>query len=103
VCSPIRNPLPRSMRMTMSFGSSKAATAVARALSRRAKVSEPPFAWSQIRGPWFENCLATLEDREDGLVLLWQAGVVDEAAPRDENGNPKPRLEQVASVLVRTT
>jgi hypothetical protein len=101
VCSPIRNPLPRAMRVTMSFGSSKAATAVGRALSRRAKVPEPPFAWSQIRGPWFENCLATLEDREDGLALLWQAGVVDDDAPRDENGNPKPRLEQVASVLVR--
>ena len=101
VCSPIRNPLPRVMRVTMSFGSSKAATAIGRALSRSAKVPEPPVEWGTIAGPWFENCIATLEDREDGLAMRWEAGVIDPGAPKDRNGNPEPRLEKVSSVLIR--
>jgi hypothetical protein len=101
VCSPIRNPLPRAMRATMSFGSSRPAVAIGRALSRAAKVPEPPFEWDITEGPWFENCLATLEDREDGLAMQWEAGVIDPGAPKDRNGNPEPRLTKVSSVLIR--
>jgi hypothetical protein len=94
VCSPIRNPLPRAMRVTMSFGSSRIATAIGRALSRSAKVPDPPFGWEHIRGPWFDNCIAGLEEREDGLALTWETGVVTD--PDDRH----PRLEIVASELV---
>ena len=93
VCSPIRNPLPRGMRVAMSFGSSRIATAIGRALSRSAKVPEPPFQWQHIRGPWFDNCIATLEDRDDGLLLTWETGVL-----RDPGADP--RLSTVASTLV---
>ncbi len=94
VCSPIRNPLPRFMRVTMSFGSSKVAVAIGRMLSRAAKVPPPPFEWQQTQGPWFDNCIATLEDRPDGLLLTWEKGVVH------DGDDLHPRLEQVASVLV---
>ncbi len=95
VCSPIRNPLPRVMRVTMSFGSSRVAVAIGRLLSRSARVPDPPFEWAQTDGPWFENSIATLEEREDGLALTWEAGVV--------HGGDElhPRLETVARVLVR--
>jgi hypothetical protein len=103
VCSPIRNPLPRFMRATMSFGSTRPAVVVGRALARWAKVPEPPIVWRNESGPWFENCIATLEDCEGGLAMTWEAGVVPDGADTDDHGNPVPRLERVASVLVRPT
>jgi hypothetical protein len=81
------------MRVAMSFGSSRIATAIGRALSRSAKVPEPPFHWQHIRGPWFDNCIATLEDRDDGLLLTWETGVL-----RDPGADP--RLTTVATTLV---
>ena len=100
VCSPIRNPLPRFMRATMAFGSTRPAIGFAGWLARRAKVPPPPAEWQTVSGPWFDNCIATLEDREDGLLLQWDAGVVDEDAPEDRDGNPEPRLTKVASVVI---
>ena len=101
VCSPIRNPLPRAMRVTMSFGSSRIATGIGRALARSAKLPEQPFGWGHIAGPWFDNCIATLEETDDGLALQWEAGVIDPGAPVDANGNPEPRLRKVASLVDR--
>jgi hypothetical protein len=93
VCSPIRNPLSRGMRMAMSAVASALTLPVGRRLSRAAKVPPPPFEWGTVAGPWFDNSVATLEDGDDGLVLTWETGVV--------HGDPqRPRLEQVARVVV---
>lgn len=94
VCSPIRNPLPRVMRSfgaVMSYGLAAPIGALA---ARSAKVPDPPFRWSGIKGPWFDNNLACLEVVPEGLKLWWQRGVVD------GGDNLNPRLERVAELTV---
>ncbi|MEV7457140.1 alkaline phosphatase D family protein [Pseudarthrobacter oxydans] len=94
VCSPIRNPLPRVMRSfgaVMSYG---LATPIGALAARSAKVPDPPFRWSGIKGPWFDNNLACLEVVPEGLKLWWQRGVVE------GGDNLNPRLERVAELTV---
>ena len=94
VCSPVRNPLPRFLRwfaVVMSYG---LATPIGAAAARSVKVPDPPFHWKTVKGPWFDNNLAMLEDGEDGLTMTWSTGVIDHG---DEL---HPRLEEVASVTV---
>ncbi|WP_457973534.1 alkaline phosphatase D family protein [Arthrobacter sp. D1-17] len=94
VCSPIRNPLPRLMRSFGAIMSYGLAVPVGALVARSARVPDPPFRWSRVRGPWFDNNLACLEVSDDGLSLWWQTGVVDDG---DELN---PRLENVASLTV---
>jgi hypothetical protein len=94
VCSPIRNPLPRLLRSfgaVMSYGF---ATPIGALAARSAKVPDPPFRWSGVKGPWFDNNLACLEVAPGGLKLWWQKGVVD------GGDNLHPRLERVADITV---
>lgn len=94
VCSPIRNPLPivlRSFTAVLSYGVSTRLSAM---LSRSARVPPPPFRWSGVTGPWFDNCLATLSDTPEGLRLTWMTGVVD-------GGDPwHPTFTERASITV---
>ncbi len=94
VCSPIRNPLPRFMRSVTAFLSYGLAAPMGALVARSAKVQKPPFSWRPIRGPWFDNNLATLEDTEQGLKLWWETGVVD------GSDHANPRLEEVATVMI---
>ncbi|MGZ4661350.1 MAG: alkaline phosphatase D family protein [Arthrobacter sp.] len=94
VSSPIRNPLPRLMRSFAAVMSYGLATPVGVLVARSAKVPDPPFRWSGIRGPWFDNNLACLEATPEGLKLWWQTGVVD------GGDHLHPRLERVATVTV---
>jgi hypothetical protein len=94
VCSPVRNPLPRVLRwfaVVMSYG---VATPVGALAARSAKVPDPPFRWSTVKGPWFDNNLALLQDDPEGLAMTWHRGVVEGGREHD------PRLEEVASILV---
>ena len=94
VCSPVRNPLPRFLRwfaVAMSYG---VATPLGAAAARSVKVPDPPFRWKTVKGPWFDNNLALLQDGSDGLTMTWHTGVVDRG---DEL---HPRLEEVASITV---
>ena len=77
VCSPIRNPLPRSMRFATAVLSYGVAGVLGRVASRSTHVPEPPFRWKRVRGPWFDNNLATAEVGEQGLRLWWARGDVD--------------------------
>jgi hypothetical protein len=94
VCSPVRNPLPRFLRwfaVVMSYG---LATPVGAAAARSVKVPDAPFEWHTVKGPWFDNNLALLQDGADGLRLTWHRGVVERGDERN------PRLEEVASITV---
>jgi hypothetical protein len=96
VCSPIRNPLPRTMRFAtavLSYGLAGPMGAVA---ARSTHVPDPPFRWGLLRGPWFDNNIALLEDRAaQGLAMTWFTGVV-------EGGDHEhPGLERVATTTVR--
>jgi hypothetical protein len=94
VCSPVRNPLPIVMRwfsVVMSYGLARPVGAV---VARSAKVPDPPFDWSTLKGPWFDNNLSVLQDTPQGLELTWHKGVV-------ENGNERhPRIEEVSRIVV---
>ncbi|HEU4512256.1 MAG TPA: alkaline phosphatase D family protein [Nocardioidaceae bacterium] len=96
VCSPIRNPLPRAMRFATAILSYGLAGPMGAVAARSAHVPDPPFSWGLLRGPWFDNNLALLEDRgPEGLALSWWTGAVE------HGDNQNPVLEQVATVLVR--
>ena len=95
VCSPqFRNPLPRFLRYfaaAMAFGP---AVPFGAWMARVAKVPNPPFRWDVIKGPWFDNNLAILEDTGDGLALSWLTGVVE------DGDQMHPRLDSVAEATL---
>ena len=94
VCSPIRNPLPRLFRLATAASSYPVAGLVGMAASRSAKVPDPPFRWRRVKGPWFDNNLATLEVQAQGLEMWWATGTV-----RDHR-HDRPTLDRVATVRV---
>jgi hypothetical protein len=61
VCSPIRNPLARTVRLLNGIASFAIAGLVGRALARTAGVPKPAFGWRIPRGPFFHNSLGTLD------------------------------------------
>ena len=63
-------------------------------VARSAKVPELPVRWNMVKGPWFDNNLATLEVRDRGLHMWWATGVVEDGE------HERPRLVEVASVDV---
>jgi len=96
VCSPIRNPLPRLLRSfsaVLSYGASRRLCGL---LSRSAQVPEPPFRWSGVIGPWFDNCLASLRVTDSGVRLSWEAGVV----PVDGQDHTLPGIQTVADITL---
>ncbi|MFI6510251.1 alkaline phosphatase D family protein [Streptosporangium sp. NPDC050855] len=60
VCSPIRNPLSRTLRLANIFAQFGIASLVGRLLSRTVKIPRPPFKWRITNGPWFSNAVAVL-------------------------------------------
>ncbi|PCC27567.1 glycoside hydrolase [Glutamicibacter sp. BW80] len=94
VCSPIRNPLPRFMRYFAAALALGPAVPFGAWMARRAHVPAPPFRWNGIKGPWFDNNLAILEDTEDGLVISWVTGVVEHG----DHLHPKLETVEVAAI-----
>jgi len=95
VCSPIRNPLKRRMRFATAALSYGVAGPIGKVVSRSAKVPHAPFSWHNVAGPWFDNSIAVLEDRPNGLLIRWLVGVVD------GHDDARPRLRAVAEELIR--
>jgi phosphodiesterase/alkaline phosphatase D-like protein len=92
VCSPIRNPLPRKMRFATAASSYGVAGPIGHVVARSAKVADSPLGWDLLKGPWFDNNLATLEVTDDGLRMWWATGeLVD-------GDHDRPRLKGVADV-----
>ena len=76
VCSPIRNPLPRKVRIAQAFLGKRLAKPMELVVRHTDKVPTAPYPWTVTHGPWFDNTLATLEVRGRGLVVRWDAGEV---------------------------
>jgi hypothetical protein len=94
VCSPIRNPLARIFRFATAGLAYGVAAPIGHVVASSAKVPEAPVAWRLLKGPWFDNNLATLEVNRSGLRMWWATGVVD------GDDHDHPRLVQVAEVVV---
>ena len=94
VCSPIRNPLPRVLRFVTAIFAYPVAGFLGRLAARSARVPDAPFRWRKVDGPWFDNAIATLEDRPEGLVMRWETGEVHDDLDR-------PELVPVAEVTLR--
>jgi hypothetical protein len=94
VCSPIRNPLSRGVRIGQAFLGKSLARPLRMVVNRTSKVPSPPYPWTVTEGPWFDNTLATLEVRGRGLVIRWDAGRI-----RDDRYD-EPEIHQIARVVV---
>jgi hypothetical protein len=101
VCSPIRNPLKRRMRFATAALSYAVAGPIGKLMSRSAKVPHAPFSWRYLAGPWFDNSIAVLEDRPEGLAVRWQMGEVGRGLFRRAD-HLHPRLKTIADELVET-
>jgi len=95
VCSPIRNPLPRGVRIGQALLARGLNRPLQFLVARTDKVPTAPYNWRVTEGPWFDNNLATLQVRGRGLVIRWDSGVV-----RDE-AYDEPELRQVARVVIQ--
>ena len=49
-------------------------------------------AWKLLKGPWFDNNLATLEVTDAGLRMWWATGKVE------DGDQDRPRLVRVAEL-----
>ena len=92
VCSPIRNPLARKWRFATAFLSYGVAGPIGHVVARSAKVPNAPLKWKLVKGPWFDNNLATLEVTDHSLHMWWARGDVH------DGDHEHPVLVEVASV-----
>jgi PhoD-like phosphatase len=84
VCSPIRNPMPRAIRRAMKLMARTTSGRALRGLARSAKAKSPELQWTVTEGPWFDNCLASLNVRGRSVDIAWESadlGEYDEADP----------------------
>jgi phosphodiesterase/alkaline phosphatase D-like protein len=91
VCSPIRNPLPRSMQAFMSVAAKRTTGVLGRLLTKAAGVSREPVRWAVTHGPWYDNNLAVLELDDTGLRMWWVAGELGDDPEQ-------PALRRVATI-----
>ena len=92
VCSPIRNPMPRGVRVMMSAFARGLVRPMRFVADRSQHVPDPPCSWEVTDGPWFDNCLAQLTVQGRDLSIVWRGGEV----PGEDDEHPV--LTTVASV-----
>jgi hypothetical protein len=63
-------------------------------VARSAKVPNAPFSWHNIAGPWFDNSIAVLEERPEGLNVTWHTGTVE------HGDHLHPRLDTIGEEMV---
>lgn len=82
VCSPIRNPLPRTFRLLNGVASFGVAGLLGGLLARSAGVARLPMHWRVRRGPFFHNTLGTLDlTGRRATMRLHTARIVDGDPP----------------------
>jgi len=89
VCSPLRNALEPSMRRVHRLAMTPAGERIGRALARLAGARRPAIGWRVLRGPWFDNQVATMELDGRGIELRI------ERAPAGHDPDPDPSLDPV--------
>jgi hypothetical protein len=84
VCSPYRNPLDSTERRIASFGCSRWARPIGRALASSAGVEDADVRWRLVEPPTFDNQIATLRFEGPGAEIE-----IERVRPADE-----PALER---------
>jgi hypothetical protein len=87
VCSPVRNPLGRGLRLLNGLAQFVVARWVGRLLTHSVGVPDPPFEWHIDEGPWFDNAMATIH-LEPGHLDRGTAWVQWQAAETGPDGEP---------------
>ncbi len=95
VCSPMRNPMPRAIRIFMSLFAKGLVRPMRYIAGRASRIPDPAYPWTVTRGPWFDNNIAVVEVAGDGLRFRWYTGEIDSDADID---NPHTRV--VADIRV---
>jgi hypothetical protein len=91
VCSPIRNPMPRVVRVFVSLFARSLVRPMRFIATHSPDVPSPDYPWTVTDGPWFDNNIALVTVGQNELALTWQTGVV-------EGDHARPRLRQVYAV-----
>ena len=76
VCSPIRNPMPRAVRVMMSAFARSLVRPMRFIAERSKRVPDPAYPWLVTDGPWFDNCLAEATVQGSDLAIVWRGGEV---------------------------
>ncbi len=82
VCSPIRNPLSRTLRLANVVASFAVAGPLGRFLASLARLPRPPLRWKIVKGPWFQNAIATIDLTADTATVTWRTHDADLASVR---------------------
>ena len=96
VCSPIRNPLSPRWRFITALSAYGVARPIGHLAAKSTKVPKAPLHWKLVKGPWFDNNLATLEITREGLRMWWAKGQVEGDA------HHRPRLVTVSDVTIES-
>ncbi|GAA6525266.1 alkaline phosphatase D family protein [Intrasporangium sp. DVR] len=96
VCSPIRNPMPRTLRVFMSAFAKSLVRPMRWIASRSSRIPDPAYPWRVTDGPWFDNCIGELMVDGPALELTWRRGELPD-------GEGDPTLATVATVRLQGT
>jgi hypothetical protein len=97
VCSPIRNPMPRALRIMMSAFAKRLVGPMRWIATRSDRIPDPAYPWRVTDGPWFDNCIGELRVSGPDLELTWRRG---EVRSSDDSGHEDPILTNVATVRI---
>ncbi len=81
VCSPIRNPLARTLRLVNGIAAFGVAGLIGRVLARSAGVRPAPVRWKIRRGPYFHNAMATLDYDGPQVTLRYNTARLSKGDP----------------------
>ncbi|WP_405084344.1 alkaline phosphatase D family protein [Microbispora sp. NBC_01389] len=86
VCSPIRNPLSRSLRFANIVASFGLAGLLGGVLARAGGLPRPSLRWRISKGPWFPNMMTAVDFAPGEAVVTWftDTGDLDTVTVRPE-------------------
>ncbi|GLX06281.1 alkaline phosphatase D family protein [Microbispora sp. NBRC 16548] len=82
VCSPIRNPLSRTLRFANIVASFGLAGVLGGVLARAGGLPRPPLRWRISKGPWFPNMMTAIDLAPGEATVTWFTDTGDQDAVR---------------------
>ncbi|WP_079312221.1 alkaline phosphatase D family protein [Microbispora sp. GKU 823] len=82
VCSPIRNPLSRTLRFANIVASFGLAGVLGGVLARAGGLPRPPLRWRISKGPWFPNMMTAIDLAPGEATVTWFTDTGDQDTVR---------------------